>query len=581
MRLPEQHDVWTSERLHISSTVFDPGAPVIVTFSPAGKPTREIFGGPLFRSRQINHISVSCAAPDWWQYQETPAAAQALREEARKFPRVVHYGSSMGAFGALYFSGWVEPDLVVALAPQYSIAPDEVPFETHWNKHHPRIAQLGGFLPERLAERMTRTGDVIIAFDPRNVDAAHIRLIENIRPVHRLIVPFGGHGLLFTLAQLGLASKIATCALHEMPDLAALRREIRAARPGSTNYMLGLIEALDARGRKDVPRFIRMALDHMSPEEAGQARQLATLATRHGQPELAAQCFVRQLDAAIIDGHSGLMSRLRQIAPALVQHGLAGAAVDVLRPWVEDTSLPDPRALAKTFNTLRRFDWPEQPTAVHARSATLLMKWCRIPDTTHLAMICKAILLHAMDDREAAIDLMTEATVPLGAWHPFNLEIARTWDWMGHPARAVPYARRVVAREPQNEQARGFLAYKLEATGSLEEAAALYAQNFHAASPDKPAWAASGLSWARCLRRMNEPRKALAPLATILAASPNSKPALAMMAQCLIALRHLDDAEACCQKILREHPDDAEATRTLARIAKEQKTSAAKAATAS
>jgi hypothetical protein len=47
--------------------------------------------------------------------------------------RVITLGNSLGGFGALMFSGLFDTcDVAIAFAPQYSISPARVPFETRW-----------------------------------------------------------------------------------------------------------------------------------------------------------------------------------------------------------------------------------------------------------------------------------------------------------------------------------------------------------------------------------------------------------------------------------------------------------------
>lgn len=517
---PVCEDVWTSADLHASAIVYDPGRPIVVTFSPAA-PTRETFGGPLFKSRRINHLAVTCLSPDWWQTGAIDAAGAAIRDAVARFPRVVHYGSSMGAYGALFFSGIVEPDCVVAIAPQFSIAPNQAPNETRWAANVPRILQKGGFLEPAMAGRVMRGGRVFIVFDPLNPDAEHVRLFEAVRPIDRVIVPCGGHGLLFALAQMGLASTIATAAVEADPDPGALRAEIRGRRRRSIDYMHRLVERLVARGRP-VRGALALALDALPPEEPALAVQIMNSALQAGHEDLAARAFLSFLDGAVFDGDVGLIARMRDRAPLLVAHGLVPAAHATLDRWIADAALPRQEDIAKINNTLRRYGPADPLNSQRVRSAVRLLKWSGSLDTVTLARIAKAILLRAEGDADGGRALLDEASVHLGGWHPFNLEVAKTWGQFGDDRKAVMFARRVAEREATPGAATQVLAIRLEAVGDHAAALVAYERLSEASPAGNPMWASSLIGRARCLRRFGDLEAAVGLLDQVLARAPQN-----------------------------------------------------------
>lgn len=63
--------------------------------------------------------------------------AVAERVEGR---RVVAVGNSMGGYGAIWSSGHLEVDTVIAFAPQYSVHPEVVPTETRWADYRAAIS---------------------------------------------------------------------------------------------------------------------------------------------------------------------------------------------------------------------------------------------------------------------------------------------------------------------------------------------------------------------------------------------------------------------------------------------------------
>lgn len=67
--------------------------------------------------------------------------------------KIVTVGNSMGGFGAIWMSGLLPVETVVAFAPQFSVKPDLVPGETRWQEYRSAIADwrvpslAGSFVP--------------------------------------------------------------------------------------------------------------------------------------------------------------------------------------------------------------------------------------------------------------------------------------------------------------------------------------------------------------------------------------------------------------------------------------------------
>ncbi|RYM07978.1 tetratricopeptide repeat protein [Sphingobium cupriresistens] len=520
MRLPVCEDIWTSPHLHVSAIIYDTSRPLIITFTPAA-PTREAFGGTLFQQHRINHIAVTCMSPDWWQIGAVDEAGAALHNFASKFPRVVHYGSSMGGYGALFFSGAVQPDCVVAIAPQFSIEPGEAPLEKRWAANVPRIIDRGGFVRPAMAGRIMQSGKVFILFDPANPDARHIPLFEAVRPIERIVSPFGGHGLIVALKQMGLDYAVGTMAIDADPDPAVMRREIRSRRRDSAEYFYNMIAYLQRSG-KSVQKVLALAINVIPQQQPGIALAFMNAALQAGEPNLMCRAFLAFINGAIVDGDVGLIARMRDRAPLLIEHDFVSEAADLLDGWIGNEDIPDITEIAKVNNTLRRYAPADPLKSYRVRSAVRLLEWSGALDTVSLAKIAKAILLRAAGDANAGTALLREVSVLLGGWHPFNLEVAKTWAAFGDDTKAVMFARRVAEREAVPGAAAQFLAVRLENVGDYDGALRWFERLTDAIAPTSPAWSASLVGSARCLRRMGSLADALALLDQALEKAPQN-----------------------------------------------------------
>lgn len=91
-----------------------------------------------------NHVMlIADGARSWMNgpgVMEGVKAAYAQLVEKIKPRRVVAIGNSMGGTSALIFAGEVKVDAVLALAPQFSVQPTIVPWETRWLHYTNAIA---------------------------------------------------------------------------------------------------------------------------------------------------------------------------------------------------------------------------------------------------------------------------------------------------------------------------------------------------------------------------------------------------------------------------------------------------------
>jgi hypothetical protein len=228
------------------------GEVLFVTFSSRreheskGGPRRDGFGERFLASRNIPFICFVNKANHWWQTAEVPEAIGQLRREHsfERFSRVVTYGASMGAYGALLFSRELAATDVLAFSPQYSVA-GELPLQPEWRSEMQRVP----ILFEPMSKAMSSTARIVLISDPLTpIDRRHINAIQAVRPCERIPVPFSGHSSSLFLHELGLLKTIVVQAHSGELDGRKLRQEIRSARRTTPRYWSMLSSRLMRRG---------------------------------------------------------------------------------------------------------------------------------------------------------------------------------------------------------------------------------------------------------------------------------------------------------------------------------------------
>jgi hypothetical protein len=206
---------------------------LIVSFSGLYKkhPETTGFGQGFFGKHDISAIYIISKASHWWQTPEFRLALNEVRRFADQnfFEHVITYGISMGGYGALIASDQLRAERVVAFAPQYSINPDEVPWETRWLKYARKIQFQGNDFANDVCK-----GDIILFSDPFcSLDQKHIDLIQKHRSITNVKVPFSGHELARVLRDCGLLGEATLSALGGSFDLKLFQQKLRKVRKES------------------------------------------------------------------------------------------------------------------------------------------------------------------------------------------------------------------------------------------------------------------------------------------------------------------------------------------------------------
>lgn len=189
------------------------------------------FGQSYFAKRSVPCIYVRTAKSLWFQDTEILAVADAIRAFAGPETRIVTYGASMGAYGALMLSGRLRAEKVIAAAPQYSIDRSVIA-ERRWRDPSREIGRFVHDLDAMVAPDARK----VVLYDRLSLDRAQIDRFQIDTTWQVLNFPFASHQVLDYLREVGALGHVLADCLGKGPDIDALRRDGRAGRRRSQHY---------------------------------------------------------------------------------------------------------------------------------------------------------------------------------------------------------------------------------------------------------------------------------------------------------------------------------------------------------
>ena len=231
---------------------------LVIEFSSrnnSGRPVRklaELFESTsekFFRKRNIPAIYIFARTNEWWQTPSIFKAIEALQAYGlrEKYRHICTYGLSMGGYGALMFSRKLQADRVVAIAPQYSIDSQVVPFETRWQDDRSRVQ----FMYDDMAEGLIQQGQVVVFYDKFfEFDHLHVEMIEKHRPVDKFLVNFSTHTVARSLNDMGILSRVMERVLTNRMSRREFVDVIRRARKNSPLTLHNMADALKKSGHQ-------------------------------------------------------------------------------------------------------------------------------------------------------------------------------------------------------------------------------------------------------------------------------------------------------------------------------------------
>jgi hypothetical protein len=210
------------------------------------------FGQKYFHGRNTACIYLRARESNWFQEPQVLDLAARIRAFLGPEARVVTYGASMGAYGALLLSGPLGAEKVLAIAPQFSINRARVPWETRWKQAADRI---GGFIHD-IDAHIAPGARKIVFYDRLSRDRGQVDLFAADASWDLVNLPCASHQVLRFLQETGALKPLLADLFGPGPDTALIRARARANRRSSALYWLTL--ALYAQRRR--PALARAAL---------------------------------------------------------------------------------------------------------------------------------------------------------------------------------------------------------------------------------------------------------------------------------------------------------------------------------
>lgn len=186
-----------------------------------------------FTGKGMTHLHLQARWNDWYINAETEALEAVLAEFSQGFDHACAMGFSMGGYAAFRFAGALRLKQVIAVSPQYSIAPEHVPFDRRY-----RDCAVG-FDPDLgdLARRGTDLQGVILADPFRPLDLRNARLIRAAFPALRIArLAAGGHPATGVLGEGGKFGKLQAQLTKRTVPLRRVLMLHRSSRRRSAKY---------------------------------------------------------------------------------------------------------------------------------------------------------------------------------------------------------------------------------------------------------------------------------------------------------------------------------------------------------
>lgn len=181
--------------VHLSADLVKCGADRLMVTFDCRRQDRDGFGTVVpseqFARAGFDQPMIAARDNDWFINTDTVALESVCRDLRNNYHAAQAIGLSMDGFGAFRFSRVLGLSHVVAVSPQVSIAPQRVPFETHYQQEARRFDPGLGDLTAISDDRLR--GEILI--DPFNLNVlTHARMLQVLfLRVALFRLPGGGH----------------------------------------------------------------------------------------------------------------------------------------------------------------------------------------------------------------------------------------------------------------------------------------------------------------------------------------------------------------------------------------------------
>lgn len=231
---------------------------IVVTFQPFDYVgfDRAGFGEDYFPSLGLDVLCFKPKRNVWYQDITNGMIEHHCRALLKGYRRRFSYGSSMGAYAALYFAQAFAVDKAIAISPQYSPRPVDTPFEDRWRDVRRQMGYSHRWR-DPVQQRACFIYDSRMASDRR-----HVECLKSVFPNHEeIVLPFSGHPSATALFECRRLSTLIRDLIEDVPiSMRQLRADIRS---GSQHYAsLLLFASAERHGSWSIGLFQHFANVH-------------------------------------------------------------------------------------------------------------------------------------------------------------------------------------------------------------------------------------------------------------------------------------------------------------------------------
>lgn len=333
-------------------------------------------GGETLVRQGFDVILVKSTRDDWYQRMRESELQVIDRTLAEKrYHLILAYGSSMGAFGALLFSGRFQCDHVLALSPQFRI---DQPEDTRWVDHAARFAWRQSLTDRSFGAACRYT----IVFDPHDADRWHAEKIAQLVPPDRLRfvkLPYSGHPVTLFLHEMDVLANFVNEHLLGVEN--APPRKWRQGRGRSRRYAQAMVAAAESVGNfQRALKFISAWLQ-AHPGDTEFQFQRGVLLERTGGSEEHHAWLQHMANCGLRD--HGILTKLAQ---GLLERGEVAAAQRVLlQAKLDNASDPAVHHLQSRISQVRG----ARRSAIEAAKTA----WRLYPEHPHVGAQLASLLL--------------------------------------------------------------------------------------------------------------------------------------------------------------------------------------------
>lgn len=455
-------------------------------------------------------IGIVAHTENWFPLASMKRAARVVRGRLRT--PALGYGYSMGGYGVLKYGRLLGLEHVLAVCPQFSIDPEDVPADDRFHAHFdPGLHRAMAIRPRDLARFAVQIADPYHPEDNLNAAA-----IDALGRSHWVRTPFLGHAAIWMLTEHAFLGRLFERVLEE--DTAGLRRLMRERRAQTPHWLRNVGRAAMERGRAE--RAMRL---WDRSEELGMHAKVRADDYAELLPGLIRRRFQQKRGGEAL-------ALLDAVAPRIEKHALGreriGHALAGENLW--------PLAL-EHFEAASRIN-PAQAGAWRGVIASL----------------------NALGRPEEAMAAAERAHAALPENGEIALTLGRGFLHGGDAARAEPLLRLAAAAMPEEPLALQSLAEALGRLGRKAEAKALLHQTRASlASRPRPAQALRPLEarmhrgLARALLMAGDRRAALEAAREAYRLNPEGKANIALLLRCHLARGQVLRALALLPRLLR------------------------------